>query len=112
MRYLKLKNINADFFEISRDLRNNYPQDVLNCLKKYDKNISAYLIDSSTKRDEIIFPAVALLNKLGTSKLNYVLLEKYEGDKLLYQTITTSKNEFEAITFEKFITELSSIIIA
>lgn len=112
MYYLKEKAITYDYDTLMKNLRKekclNSPQALLTFLKRYDANINAYQI-SVTNLNELVFPAIALINKKKFGGYFYVILVGLDGEALLFKTLLSGNGMLEKMDFRRFLDEVSDL---
>lgn len=114
MYYLKKLDVTADYDEVSEYLsrfnKGDLPNGMLDFLRKYNENISAYKIDISTDKENITFPTIAILNRINSQIYNYAVLNELRGNSLVFRTLTSDIKD-DSVDFIQFIKKYSNIFI-
>lgn len=107
MEYLKLKNIHVAYADVISYIENreNIIVGVLNFLNQYDEAISLNKISTI---DEINYPAIAIVNKVKSFSINFVVIIKNEKGLLTYKDYTLNNRKIDSVNF---IRDLSDILI-
>lgn len=115
MDFLSCKGITSDYDVINSQLKISdfgvRPQDIVNCLNLYNLDVNAYLLESSKEAEILKFPSISLANKNDMGKfVYYININKTEKD-LIFKTLETPISNYNRISIEDYIKNISNIVI-
>lgn len=115
MDFLSCKGITPDYDVINSQLEISdfgvRPQDIVNCLNLYNLDVNAYLLESSKEAEILKFPSISLANRNDMGKfVYYINVNKTEKD-LIFKTLETPISNYNRISIEDYIKNISNIVI-
>ena len=110
MYYLKSVNINVNYSEINGYVKSydNKIKCILDCIGKFYKNVSLYKINNAK---DIKSPAIAVVNKIQTNKLDFVLIVDICDGNIFFKDIISANQAVIELSANVFVDKISDIII-
>ena len=111
--YLKYNKIETGYSEILKQMKNTdlgtEPKEIIAVLSKYVEDVGAYKISDITKLEDMIYPAIAFINKAKATYYEYVLICGIEKENLIIRKQFSQKKDL--VSKQYFINEISDIVI-